>query len=325
MKRRDILLGAASSALLGVPGLSWGQAAAFPKAGTTIKYIVPFAPGGLTDIMARIVGQKLNLNLGVPVIVENKSGGNAQIGAEYVAKSVSDGTQILAVNQAHAANVSLFPNASYSMSKDLRAVALLADSPMAIIVPANSPIKTLKDLMVAAKKGNLSAASAGSGSAPHLALELFNDLNDSKVLHVPYRGGAPSLTDVIAGRVDVSFANYPQALPHIKSGRVRMIATCSLKRHPDFPQVPTARESGMPDLLMENWTGVMAHAKTPDAVVERYSRELVKIVSMPELAEGLLQRGFVVNAKGHEEFAPFLKSEIERWARVIKKANITVD
>lgn len=324
MKRRDILLGAASASLLGIPGLTLGQTA-FPSRDMTIKYVVPFAPGGLTDIMARIVGQKLSTNWNVPVVVENRSGGSAQIGAEYVAKAISDGSLILAVNQAHAANTSLFPKAAYSLTKDLRAVALLADSPMAVVVATGSPIKTFKDLMTMSKTGSLNAGSAGSGSAPHLALELFNDLNNCKIAHVPYRGGAPSMTDLIAGRLDVSFANYPQALSHIKSGRLRMLATCSLKRHPDFPQVPTARESGMPEMVMENWTGVMAHANTPDAVIEKYSRELVKIITLPELAEGLLQKGFVVNAKGYKEFGPYLNSEIERWAKVIKKANITAD
>jgi len=323
MKRRDLLLGSASISIPGIPGLSLAQTV-FPKPGTTIKYIVPFAAGGLTDVMARIIAQKLNASWGTPVVVENRSGGDAQIGAEYVAKSAPDGIHLLAVNQAHAANVSLFPHASFSLAKDLRPVALLADSPMAIVVPANSALNTLKDLMLAAKKRNLNAGSAGGGSGPHLALELFNDLNNSKVAHIPYRGGAPSLTDLIAGRLDVSFANFPQALPHIKSGKLKMLAICSLTRHPDFPNVPTAREAGMPDLLMENWTGIMVQANTPDAIVEKYSREFVRIVSLPELADGLLQRGFRVNAKGHAEFAPFLKSEVDRWAKVIKKANITV-
>jgi tripartite-type tricarboxylate transporter receptor subunit TctC len=179
--------------------------------------------------------------------------------------------------------------------------------------------------MQAAKARSLNAGSAGNGSGPHLALELFNDLTGSTITHVPYRGGAPALNELIAGRLDVNFANYPQALPHIKSGKLHLVAICSTTRHPDFPNVPTARESGVPELVMENWTGVMAPAATPDSVVERLSSELVKIVSQPEMAEGLLQRGFRVNAKGRAEFAVFLKSEVDRWGRLIKKAKITVD
>lgn len=324
MKRRDLLLGSAGLCLSGLPALASAQAV-FPRPGSTIKYVVPFEAGGLTDIMARIIAQKLNTSWNTPVIVENRSGGNAQIGADHVAKAAADGYTILAVNQAHAANVTLFPNAPFKLARDLRPVALLADSPMAVVVPAASPIKTFKELMVVAKKGTLNAASAGNGSGPHLTLELFNDLNDSTATHVPYRGGAPSLTDLIAGRTDVSFANFPQALPHIKSGKLRMLATCSTTRHPDFPNVPTARESGMPELIMDNWTGILVPAQTPDAIVEKYSKELVKIVSQPEVAEALQQRGFRVNAKNHTEFASFMKSEVERWARVIKKANITAD
>ena len=323
MKRRDILKGAAGAALAGMSGLAFGQAG-FLRSGSTIKYVVPFAPGGLTDVMARLVAQKLNASLNIPVIVENKSGAHAQIGADYVAKAAGDGATILAVNQAHAVNVSLFPQAPFSLTKDLRAVALLADSPMAIVVPANSPIKTFKELMAISKTKPLNASSAGNGSGPHLALELFNDLNGSKITHVPYRGGAPSLTDLISGVVDVSFANYPQALPHIKSGKLRFLANCSEKRHPDFPDVPTARESGMPNLIMENWTGIMAPASTPDDIVERYSKELTKIVSDPAMAAALQERGFIVNAKGHKEFDKFLRSEVERWAAVVKKADIKV-
>ncbi|MEN3362861.1 MAG: hypothetical protein V7606_135 [Burkholderiales bacterium] len=321
MKRRDLLKGAAGATMTGLSGMAFGQSGSMGTA-SYIKYVVPFAPGGLTDVLARIVAQKLNAMLGISVIVENKSGAHAQIGADFVAKAAGDGNTILAINQAHAVNVSLFPHAPFSLSKDLRTVALLADSPMAIVVPSASSIKTFRDLMAVSKTKPLNASSAGSGSGPHLALELFNDLNGSSITHVPYRGGAPSLTDLISGVVDVSFANYPQALPHIKSGRLRFLANCSEKRHPDFPDVPTARESGMPKLLMENWTGVMVPASTPNDIVDKYSKALVKIVSAPEMAAALQDRGFIVNAKGHKEFDAFLKSEIERWAAVVKKADI---
>lgn len=321
MKRRDLLKGAAGAAMTGLSGMAFGQSG-FMGTASSIKYVVPFAPGGLTDVMARLVAQKLNAMLGISVIVENKSGAHAQIGADFVAKAAGDGNTILAINQAHAVNVSLFPHAPFSLSKDLRTVALLADSPMAIVVPSTSSIKTFRDLMAVSKTKPLNAGSAGSGSGPHLALELFNDLNGSSITHVPYRGGAPSLTDLISGVVDVSFANYPQALPHIKSGRLRFLANCSEKRHPDFPDVPTARESGMPTLVMENWTGIMVPASTPNDIVDKYSKALIKIVSAPEMAAALQGRGFIVNAKGHKEFDAFLKSEIERWAAVVKKADI---
>ena len=322
MKRRNALLGLGATALLGASARSFAQTE-FPAAGSTIRYVVPFVAGGLTDVLARIVGQRLAENWKLSVITENRGGANAQTGADHVAKGIADGSQILAVTQGHAVNVSLFPNAAFSLSKDLRPVALLADSAMLIVVPANSPIADFKQLVALSKTKDLSASSAGSGSGPHLTLELFNDLNGSKILHVPYKGGAPSITDLIAGHVNMSFSNLPASLPFVKAGQLRALAVCSTTRHPDLPDVPTARELGMPELVVENWTGVMAPAKTPDAVVERYSREFVKIMNTPDIAAQAAQKGYRVNAKGSAEFGVYLKSEIDRWARIVKNAKIT--
>lgn len=322
MKRRNAVLGLGAGALIGTTGRSWAQAE-FPPAGSTVKLVVPFVAGGLTDVMARIVGQRLGENWKLSVVIDNRGGANAQTGADFVAKGVADGSQILAITQSHAVNVSLFPNAPFSLMRDLRPIALLADSAMAVVVPAGSPIKDFKQLMALSKTKDLSASSAGSGSGPHLTLELFNDLNGSKILHVPYKGGAPSITDLIAGHVDLSFSNMPASQAFVKSGQLRALAVCSSTRHPDLPDVPTAREMGMPDLVVENWTAMMAPAKTPDAVAERYSRELVKIMNTPDIVAQAAQKGYRVNAKGSAEFGAYLKAEVERWARVVKKANIT--
>ena len=327
MQRRQLILGlpaGVGSALLGGAGLACAQSDV-PAAGSTVKYIVPFVAGGLTDVMARLVAQRLAENWKVNVVVENRGGGNAQTGADFVAKSVFDGSQILAITQSHAVNVSLFPNAPFSLLKDLRPVALLADSPMLVVVPAASAIKDFRQLMTASKTRDLSASSAGSGSGPHLTLELFNDLNGSKIVHVPYKGGAPSITDLVAGHVDLSFSNFPNSIAFVKAGSLRALAICSLTRHPDLPEVPTAREAGLPELVVENWTAVMAHAKTPDAVVERYSRELVKIMNTPDIAEKATQRGYRVNARGADEFGRYLKAEVKRWGRVVRSAKITAD
>ena len=321
MKRRTLLSTAAASSVLSLPTMGFAQE--FPKAGSTIKYIVPFPPGGLTDVMARIVGQKLGDTWKVPVVVENKAGGNAQIGAEQVAKGPSDGSQILAITLTHAANVSLFPNAPYSFVKDLRPVALLAGSPMLVVVPASSPIQDFKGLIALSKTKQLNAGSSGNGTPPHLTMALFNDLNKSKMTHVPYRGGAPSMTDLIGGQLDVIFSNYPESIAHVKGGKLRAIAICSLSRHKDLPDVPTAFESGMPGLYVENWTAAMAQAKTPDAIVEKYSREMIKIMYGAEVEERAKAQGFRVTPKGADEFGRFLKTEIERWGRIIKTAKIT--
>ncbi|MEP6791968.1 MAG: tripartite tricarboxylate transporter substrate-binding protein, partial [Ramlibacter sp.] len=277
MERRRIVFGAAGAAMAGLPALATAQAV-FPKPGTNIRYVVPFAPGGLTDMMARIVGQQLSEAWKVPVVVENKAGGNAQIGAEQVAKGPSDGSQILAITLTHAANVSLFPKAPYSLMRDLRPVALLAGSPMLVVVPANSPIKDFRDLIAVSKTKQLNAGSSGNGTPPHLTMALFNDLNKTQMTHVPYKGGAPSLTDLIGGQLDVIFSNFPESAAHVKGGKLRALAICGLGRHAQFPDVPTAFESGMPGLFVENWTAAMAPSRTPDAIVERYSREMIKIM-----------------------------------------------
>lgn len=321
MKRRDIVLASAGAALATVP--TWGLAQGFPKPGTTIKYVVPFAPGGLTDVMARIVAQKLSEAWKVSVIVENKAGGNAQIGAEQVAKSAPDGSSLLAITLTHAANVTLFPNAPYSFTKDLRPVALLAGSPMLVVVPTGSPIKDFKDLIAVSKSRRLNAGSSGNGTPPHLTMALFNDLNKTQMTHVPYRGGAPSMTDLIGGQLDVIFSNFPESIAHVKGGKLRALAICSLSRHPTVPDVPTAMEAGMPGLFVENWTAAMIQAKTPDAIVDRYSREMIKIMFSADMEERARQQGFRVTQKGASDFAVFLKNEVDRWSRIIKTAKIT--
>ncbi len=319
MQRRHLV--AAAGALLGLPGLARAQE--FPRAGMTVRYVVPFPPGGLTDVMARSVAQKLTEVFKVPVVVENRAGGNAQIGADFVAKSAPDGSNLLAITLAHAANVTLFPDAPYSLTRDLRPVALLVGSPMLVVVPASSPITDFKDLVRVAKARTLNAGSSGNGTPPHLTMALFNDINHSAMTHVPYRGGAPAVADLIGGQIDIIFSNFPESIAHVKAGKLRALALCSPTRNAMVPDVPTTIEAGMPALQVENWTAVMAQGKTPDAIVERYSREIVRIMAAPDMTERATQQGFRINAKGADEFAAFLRSEIDLWARVIKAAKIT--
>ena len=321
MQRRHLVAGAAAGALFGLPGLVRAQD--FPRAGMTVKYIVPFPPGGLTDVMARNVAQKLAEVLKVPVVVENKAGGNAQIGADQVAKSAPDGSNLLAITLAHAANVTLFPDAPFNLLRDLRPVALLVGSPMLVVVPANSPITDFKDLMRVARARTLNAGSSGNGTPPHLTMALFNDINQSTMTHVPYRGGAPAIADLLGGQIDIIFSNFPESVAHVKAGKLRALALCSPSRNAMVADVPTTIEAGMPALQVENWTAVMVQGKTPDAIVERYSREIVKIMAAPDMAERATQQGFRINAKGADEFSAFLKSEIDLWARVIRAAKIT--
>ena len=318
MQRRQLL---STTALL-LPGLGWAQD--YPKTGATIRYVVPFPPGGLTDMMARLVGQQLSTRWGVTVVVDNKPGNGGQIGAAEVARAAGDGQTLLAITLAHAANVTLFKsNAGYDFQKDLRPVALLAGSPMLVVVPQDSPIKDFKDLVAQAKSRKLNAGSSGNGTPTHLTLALFNDLNKTDIQHIPYKGGAPAITDLIGGQVDVIFSNFPESIAQVKAGKLRALAIASAARHPLVPDVPTTAEVGAPALAVENWTAIMAPASMSDAAVAKLGAEVVKIMAAPDIDDRARVQGFRVDARGPQQFAPFLKDEIERWARVIKAAGIT--
>jgi len=319
MQRRELLK---ASALL-LPGAAWAQAGDYPKAGSTIRYVVPFPPGGLTDVMARLVGQQLGTRWGVNVVIDNKPGSGGQIGAAEVAKAPGDGQTLLAITLTHAANVTLYKGrAGYDFQKDLRPVALLAGSPMLVVVPASSPIREFKDLIAAAKAGKLNAGSSGNGTPPHLTLALFNDLVKADIQHIPYKGGAPSMTDLIGGQLDVVFSNFPESVAHVKGGKLRALAIASAARHPMVPDVPTTAEAGLPQLAVENWTAIMVPASTPDAVVAKVGAEALKIMAAPDIDERARTQGFRVDARGPQPFASFLKDEIERWAQVISAAKI---
>jgi len=323
MRRRDLMMLGAFATL---PPLLHAQGAAdYPKAGATLRYVVPFPPGGLTDVMARLVGQQLGEHWKVNVVIDNRPGSGGQIGADAVAKSPGDGTTLLAITLTHAANVSLFPKAPYNLTKDLRPVALMAASPMLIVVPATSRIQSFQDLLAAAKSGKLNAGSSGNGTPPHLTLALFNDLAKTEIQHVPYKGGAPSITDLIGGQLDVIFSNFPESIAHVKSGKLRALAIANAARHPAVPDVPTTTEAGMPALLVENWTAMMVPSSTPDAIVQRLSAEVVKIMAAPDIDDKARAQGFRVDARPYDKFAPFLDDEIQRWGRIIRTAHITAD
>lgn len=326
MQRRKLMKGVAAAAattLLG-PGAAWAQD--YPRPGATLRYVVPFPPGGLTDVMARLVGEQLGKRWGTNVVIDNKPGGGGMIGADAVAKAAPDGNTFLAVTMTHAVNATLFKGrAPYDFQKDLKPVALLAGSPMLIVVPVGSPVKDLKDLIALAKSKALNAGSSGNGTPPHLTLALFNQITGNSIQHVPYKGGAPSMTDLIGGQLDVIFSNFPESFMHVKGGKLRALAIASSARHPAVPDVPTTAEAGLPTLLVENWTAIMAPAAMPEAAAAKLSAEAVAIMKTPEMAERAGAQGFRVDARPMAEFARFAASETERWAEVIKAANIKAD
>ena len=321
MRRRDLIK---TVPLWCLPGVAWAQD--YPKAGATLRYVVPFPPGGLTDVMARQVGQQLAERWKVGVVIDNKPGGGGQIGAAEVAKAVGDGQTLLAITMTHAANVTLFKGrANFDFQKDLQPVALLAGSPMLVVVPAAGAVKDYKDLVQRARGGKLNAGSSGNGTPPHLTLALFNDIHKADIQHVPYKGGAPSITDLMGGQLDVIFSNLPESVAHVKSGKLRALAIASAARHPLLPEVPTTAEVGAPQLLVENWTAIMAPATTPEPVVARLAAEVMSIMAAPEMDERARAQGFRLDPRGPQAFGKFLGAEIERWSRIIALAKITTE
>ncbi|WP_407713697.1 Bug family tripartite tricarboxylate transporter substrate binding protein [Comamonas testosteroni] len=323
MSRRALL---ASACILAAP-LSWAQAADYPKAGSLIRYVVPFPPGGLTDVMARLMAQRLGEQWkGVNVIIDNKPGAGAMSGAEFVARSAPDGMTMLAVNMTHSVNATLFKGRTkFDLNKDLKPVAFLAGTPVLIVVPASSKIKNMADLVTAAKSSSLNAGSSGVGTPSHLSMALFNQINGTNIVHVPYKGGSPSLTDLMAGQLDVIFSNFSESIPFVKSGKLRAIAIASPQRNPQVPDVPTTAEAGMPKLNAEQWTAVMMPGNTPDAIVQKMGNELVQIMKTPEVAKKAEDLGFRVDPRGPKGFAELWNSEVSRWRAVIEAGNITAD
>ena len=321
---RWLLLALASLTLLAAPGVQ--AQSDYPKPGATLRYVVPFPPGGLTDVMARLVAQQLAERWKVNVVVDNKPGGAAMVGADAVAKSAPDGNTLLAITMTHTVNATLFKGrAPYDFQKDLKPVALLAGSPVLIVVPAASPIKDMKDLLAAAKTRPLNAGSSGNGSVPHLVLALFNESQKTNIQHVPYKGGAPSLVDLIGGQLDVIFSNFPESIAHVKSGKLRALALASTARHPQAPDVPTTAEAGLGTLAVENWTAIMVTAATPDAIVSKLATEVGRIMASPEMEERAKTQGFRIDFRGPKDFAPYAASEVERWAKVIASAKIQAE
>ncbi|MCO4862648.1 tripartite tricarboxylate transporter substrate binding protein [Cupriavidus sp. WGlv3] len=303
-------------------GGSDAAAADFPS--KPIRYVVPFAAGGLTDIMARMVGHQLSEEWKKPIVVDNRPGGNANIGAEQVAKAPPDGYTWLAVTLTHASNVTLFPKLPFSMQKDLVPVARIASSPMMVVVPASSPIKSMRDLAAAAQQSKLNAGSSGNGTPPHLTLALFESQTRTSFTHVPYKGGAPSMTDLIGGQIDVVFSNFPESLAYVKGGKLRALAVTTRERHPLLPDVPTVAEAGYPELIVENWTGLMMPAGTPRPIVDKVAASVARMLAAESVRGRIVSAGFSP-AAGGPAFADYFSGEVTRWARLIEEKHIRVE
>ncbi|MBL7090070.1 tripartite tricarboxylate transporter substrate binding protein [Acidovorax sp.] len=330
MQRRTLVQSAvlaAAGALMALPAMAQTT---WPT-GKPISYVVPFAAGGTTDTLARLIGQQLGTALGTTVVVENKGGAAGSIGSEAAARSAPDGYTLLGGTvSSHAINISLYPKLGYDPIKSFSPVTLIGTNPVVLVVSAASPYKTLKDVLTAAKgkQGGLSSASAGTGSSQHLAVELLAYKSGVKFTHIPYKGSGPAIQDVISGQVDMMFDTTVVAAPHIQSGKLRAIAVTSPKRLASMPDVPTVAESGVAELKdfeVQSWQAIFVPAGTPTQVVSRLHDEIRKILAQPDMQTRLKGFGMEPADMSVAQIATFQKAEVDKWAQVIKAANIKVD
>lgn len=293
-----------------------------------ITYVVPFAAGGTTDVLARLIGSKLGPALGTTIVVDNKPGAGGNIGSDFVAKAAPDGHTILGGTiSSHAINVSLYPNMPYDPIKSFQPIALIGTLPNVLVVNASSPHKTLADVIAAAraKPEALNFGSSGNGTSQHLSGELFQSMTNAKMLHIPYKGSAPAMQALLGQQVDLVFENILAAVPLVQSGKVRALAVTSATRAGSLPDVPTLAEAGLPGYEIVSWQAVFAPAGTPQAVVQRLSSEIGKIIREPEVTARLAGLGVEPSGAGPAELGALQKSEVEKWARLIKASNIKVE
>lgn len=323
MRFKLILSGvAALSALTAVPSLAAAQD--YPTKPITI--IVPFPAGGTLDNLTRSLAQKMSDDFKQPVIIDNKPGAGTVIGTEIVARAAPDGYTLGMVANSFAINPSLYDNLRYDTVKDFTPVSWVAYTPHLLVANPDVPVKSLADVIATAKSkpGELSFASFGAGTSPHIAIERLKSEAKIDVLHIPYKGQAPALNDLLGGHVDMMFANTPDVLPHVKSGKLRAIALANDTRLESIPDVPTFKEAGVDNMNSNSWYGVIVPSGTPAPIVEKLSAEFVRIVNLPEIRERLLAQGLEPAGTTSAEFAEYLKSEMEMAATVVKASGASV-
>ena len=297
-----------------------------PYPAKPIRLIVPFAPGGGTDILARSLGQLLGSSLGQQVIVDNRPGAGGVLGAELTAKSAPDGYTIMMVSSSYSVNPALY-KLSFDPIKDLTPISQVASVPFVLVAHPSVPINNLRELiaLAKAKPGQLNFASSGLGSSPHLAGEYFNMRAGTQIKHIPYKGGGPAIADVMGGHVQFLFSTVVQGIPHIKSESLKAIAIGSLKRSAALPDVPTIAESGIPGYDVTNWFGILGPRDMPRQIVEKLSTEIAKHLRNPEFMAKLAAEGAEPVGSTPAEFAQLISSEIEKYGRIVKETQIKVD
>ena len=290
----------------------------------TIRLVVPFAPGGGSDIVARLLSPKMTEALGQTVVVDNRAGASANLGAAVVAKAAPDGYTLLLANANYTINPSLFKSLPFDPVREFAPVALLANVTNVLAIHPSIPAKSVKELISFAKAhpGQLNFASPGNGTSSHLAGELFRQVAKIEVVHIPYKGATPAITDLIAGQVSFTMASVLSVLPYAKQGRLRMLAVTTAKRSGALTDIPTISEAGLPGFEVSNWYGILATGGTPRPAVDRLNSELARIARVPDLAEKLAAQGADPATGTPEEFERFIQAELKKWSAVVRSAGI---
>jgi len=307
-------------ALLLIASLAAGASLAQDYPSKPIRMVVPFSPGGSTDVLARIVGQKLTERSGQPVIIENRAGAGGNIGAEQVARSAPDGYTLLLGGVPHAISASLYSKLPYDLAQDLAAIAEIASFPSAIVLHPSLPANSVKELiaLARARPGRFSFGSAGNGSPNHLSLELFQTMAGVRMVHVPYKGSGQLVGDLLAGQVQLASMGLPVAVPHVQSGKLRAIAVTGAARSTLLPEVPTVSEAALPGFEVTSWYGVFAPAGLPADIVAKLNSEIGSAVTAAEVKERLAALGAEPSVKSPDQFGRYVRQEITKWAKVVK-------
>ena len=324
MKRRVFV--AAMTVLAALSPLDAGAQDAWPN--KPVRIVVPFAPGGTSDVLARVIGERLTTALGKPVVIDNRAGAGGVIGADAVAKSPGDGyTFLLGTIATHAINPALLPKMPYSAANDFVPVILLGSISNVLVVTADAPYKSVKDLVAAAKAkpDTIATATAGQGTSQHMSAEAFKLLAGADLNVIFYKGSAPAIQDLISGQVPTAFDTVTVAAPHIKGGKARALAVTSARRTKALPDVPTMQEAGVANFDVASWQALFAPASTPAAIVNRMNAEIEKIIAMPDVAAKMDSLGLEHTPNTPAQFAEFNRNELAKWAKIVKDGNIKVE
>ena len=322
--RRTVVAALAAAAIGTVPAMAFAQA--YPTKIITI--VVPFAAGGTTDILARIIAQGLTTELGQSVVVDNRAGAGGNIGGQLAARAAADGyTLFMGTVGTHAINAALYKKMPFDPVKDFAPLTRVANVPNLLVANPAQPYKTVQELIAYAKAnpGKVNFGSSGSGSSIHLSGELFKSMAKVDMQHVPYKGSAPAVTDLLGNQIGIMFDNMPSAIQHVRSGKLRPIAVTTAKRSPELPDVPTIAEAGVPGYEATSWFGMFAPAGTPAPIVAQLNKALVKVLAQPDVKKKINEQGAETAGETPEQFAAFIQTEAVKWGKVVKESGASVD